>query len=64
MTELQKLYATLRDAGTAHDDALRELSVTLGVDLETVDRILARAEGRPYKSHKGTKRPQAHPQPR
>jgi len=58
------MYANLRDAGKAHDDALRELSVTLDVDLETVDRILARAEGRAYKSHKRTKRPQAHPQPR
>jgi hypothetical protein len=51
VTELQKLYAGLRETGSRHDEAVRALASGLDVDEDKVVRLLrtaARLDPTPY----------------
>jgi hypothetical protein len=43
MTDLQRAYTALRDAGHNHDAAIRRLSAETGMDVGSVIRALDRA---------------------
>lgn len=44
MSELQLLYVTARAAGHSHSRAIRGIAARVGVDYQTVERVLRQAE--------------------
>jgi hypothetical protein len=44
MTDLEAMYAELRDEGFGHVKAVKVLARRIGVDRETVQRVLSRAK--------------------
>jgi DNA-binding MarR family transcriptional regulator len=55
MTELQKMYAELRDDGYRHNQAIDMLATKLGVDRGTATRVLQRAEKENGRTRKGNR---------